>query len=189
LPNIIETNEVFVRIFFILLSSILFIGCAGFDKTLQRTFSHDRMTPEERAQKQAEYEAQVEYEKLAFETCMKNAFENKFTDMKRWETCSPPERKGLAKNNSATFYLWYDGNEPYYAYFDKEGKFLIEEIDDETINARRLERKQDRQHADNKNMQLYQIWSAQQNSNNLNRTIQKQNCINRSSPGTAMYCN
>lgn len=195
------------------------MGCASLEEKMQRAFSKDGLTSSERFEKQraeqAEREAarekaeqikqaedaarqKAEDEKLA--ACIKFCNENKYTDMKRFETCSVPDRKGLAKNSIATFYFWYNGNEPFYAYFDKVGKLLVMEKDQETIDkrhaeykrdeeARRAEYKRDLEVLENQKLKRLEIYSANKNANKLNDTIRIENCRRNSSPMAAVYCN
>ncbi|MBL7545609.1 MAG: hypothetical protein JNL11_17450 [Bdellovibrionaceae bacterium] len=175
------------------------VGCVNLSELrdrVNRGFSRDGLTPEERYAKEredrekfkAEQEAAEAAHWAALEECQKKARADKLTDMKRWDKCYPSTRQGLSKNNHAAFFLYYDGNKPTYVYFDKNEKFLIIELDQEAIDARRDEYRRANEVAENQRLMRLQMYFSNENSRQLNDTIRKQNCIRNSSPNTAMYC-
>ena len=184
--------------------SFFSFGCSTLNKmgeSIDRAISRDGLTSAERAEafrkdqeeKRAKRIADEKEAEEKLQACIRFCNDNKYSDMKRFETCKPPDRKGLAKNSVATFYFWYELTDgPTYYYFDKNGKFIIEEIDQETIYARRSERIRQAETAENLRLQRIQTYNssiAVQNQSDQNREQRRQNCIRNSSAAAAPYCN
>lgn len=161
----------------------ILIGCISFKEfndKIERATNSDGLTKDERIAKDEDSAKEIEEKNqirlVEVKACYDNSMKKKLSRMQADELCVPPNRKGLTNNNIAPFYFWYDGTEPFYQFYSKEGNFVLQEIDQTTIDQRRREDAES----------LYRIEQSKQelaqsliNLNNTISNIQIQNKLDR----------